>query len=143
MFGRDPMNGSHFIAQTSIFLLIDATAMTLGQGHGKVIEYISPDPYILCAKYLWFSSNGFDLRGKSCCGDAAADAAAAADAVETNWKHKVIPDWGDLISDFHTKLAYNFCKKNLGVMVSKGCRLHQGKQADYFFTPKSFHTSRQ
>ena len=45
------MSGSHFIAQTSKFLLIDATAVTLGQGHGKVIQYISPDPYILCAKY--------------------------------------------------------------------------------------------
>ena len=50
------------------FLLIDATAMTLGQGHGMVIEYISPDPYILCAKYLRFSSNGFDVSVKSCCG---------------------------------------------------------------------------
>ena len=64
----DPMSGSHFIAQTSKFLLIDATAATLGQGHGKVIQYISPDPYILCAKYERFSSNGFDVRGKSFCG---------------------------------------------------------------------------
>ena len=54
MFCSDPMNGSHFIAQTSKFLLIDATAVTLGQGHGKVIQYIFPDPYILCAKYLRF-----------------------------------------------------------------------------------------
>ena len=43
------MSSSHFIAQTSKFLLIDATAMILGQGHGQVIQYISPDPYILCA----------------------------------------------------------------------------------------------
>ena len=62
------MNGSHFIAQTSKFLLIDATAVTFGQGHGKVNQYISPDPYILCAKYVRFSWNGFDERGKSCCG---------------------------------------------------------------------------
>ena len=62
------MSGSHFIAQTNKLLLVDATAVTLGQGHGKVIEYITPDPYILCAKYIWFSSNGFDMRGKSCCG---------------------------------------------------------------------------
>ena len=62
------MNGSYFIVETSKFLLIDATAVTLGQGHGKVIQYISPDPYILCAKYLRFSSNTFDVRGKSCCG---------------------------------------------------------------------------
>ena len=67
MFCSDPMSDSDFIAQTSKFLLIDATAATLGQGHGVVIQYISPDPYILCAKYLRFSSNGFDMRGKSCC----------------------------------------------------------------------------
>ena len=65
-----PMSGSHFIAQTSKCLLINATAVTLGQGQGKVTQYISPDPYILCAKYLRFSSNAFEvrLRGKSCCG---------------------------------------------------------------------------
>ena len=67
MFCSDPMSGSHFIAQTIKFLLIDATAVTLGQGHGNVIEYISPEPYILCAKYVRFSSNGVDVRGKSCC----------------------------------------------------------------------------
>ena len=62
------MSGSNFIAQTSKFLLIDATAMILGQGHEKVIQYISPDPYIPCAKYQRFSWNGFDVRGKSFCG---------------------------------------------------------------------------
>ena len=62
------MSDSDFIVLTSKFLVIDATAMTLSQGHGKVIQYISPDPYILCAKYVRFSSNGFDVRGKSCCG---------------------------------------------------------------------------
>ena len=65
MFCSDLMSGSHFIAQTSKFLLIDVTAVTLGQGHGKVIQYISPDPYIICAKYQKFSSNGFEVRGKS------------------------------------------------------------------------------
>ena len=59
MFRNDPMSGSYFIAQTSNFLLIDATAVTLGQGHGKVIPR---------SKYLRFSLNGFDVRGKSCCG---------------------------------------------------------------------------
>ena len=68
MFCSDPMSDSHLIAQTSKFVLIDATVVTFGQGHGKVIEYIFLDPYILCAKYLRFSSNGFDVRGKSCCG---------------------------------------------------------------------------
>ena len=62
------MSGSYFIAQTSKFFLIDATAVTLGQGQGKVIQYISPVPYILCAKYQRVSWNGFDVRGKSFCG---------------------------------------------------------------------------
>ena len=62
------MSGSYLIAQTTKVLLIDVTAVTLGEGHGKVIQYISPDLYILCAKYLRFSSNGFDVIGKSCCG---------------------------------------------------------------------------
>ena len=61
------MSGSHFIVQTSNILLIDATAATLDQGHRKVNQYISPDAYILCAKYLRFSPNGFDVRDKSCC----------------------------------------------------------------------------
>ena len=68
MFCSDPMSDSYFIAQTSKFMLIDATAMTLGQGHWEVMQYISPDPYILWAKYLRFSSNGLDVRGKSFCG---------------------------------------------------------------------------
>ena len=71
-------------------MLIDATAVTLGQGHGNIIEYISPDPYILCAKYLRFSSNGFDMRGKSCCGGGRGGGNELR-------KHKVTPDWGDLI----------------------------------------------
>ena len=62
------MSGSHFIAQTSKFFLIDATAVILGQGQQRGIQYISPDSYILCVKYLMFSSNGFDVRDKSCCG---------------------------------------------------------------------------
>ena len=63
MFCSDPLSGSHFIAQTSKFVLINVTAMTLGQGHLKVIQYISPDPYILNPKYLRLSSNSFDVRG--------------------------------------------------------------------------------
>ena len=58
MFCSDGMNGSYFIVQKSKFLLMNATAVTLSQGHGKVIQYISPDLYILCPKYLRFSSNG-------------------------------------------------------------------------------------
>ena len=59
------MSGSNFIAQTNKLLLIDATA--LRQGHGMVIQYISPDPYILCSKHQRFSSYCFDVRGKSFC----------------------------------------------------------------------------
>ena len=68
MFCSDPISGSYFIMQTGKFMLIDATAATLGQGHGKVIQCISPDQYILYAKYLRFSWNGLDVRGKGCCG---------------------------------------------------------------------------
>ena len=52
MFCSDQMSSSHFIMQTSKFLLIDATAVTLGQDHGKVIQYISPDLYIPCQMVL-------------------------------------------------------------------------------------------
>ena len=31
-------------------LIINVTAVTLGKGHAKVIQYISSDPYIHCAK---------------------------------------------------------------------------------------------
>ena len=41
MFASDQMSGSPFIVQKSKFLLIDATAVTLGQGYKKVIPYIS------------------------------------------------------------------------------------------------------
>ena len=62
------MSGSYFSVQTSKFLLIDATAVTLGQGHGNVIQYILPNLFIFLPKYLRLSSNSFDVRGKSCCG---------------------------------------------------------------------------
>ena len=76
------MSGSQLIVQTSNFFLMDATAVTLVQDHGKVIHYISPDLYILCTKYLRFSSNVFAVRGKSCWGSGRADT-----AVKMNWKH--------------------------------------------------------
>ena len=34
------MSDSHFVVQTSKFLLINATAVALGQGHEKFIQYI-------------------------------------------------------------------------------------------------------
>ena len=68
MICDDWMRGSFFIVQTSNFLLLDATAVTLGQGHEKVIQYTYPDICILCPKYLRLSLNCFDVRGKCCCG---------------------------------------------------------------------------
>ena len=53
--------------QKNKFLLINATAVTLSQGHRKVIQYISPDLFILCYEYVRFGTNGFDMRGKSLC----------------------------------------------------------------------------
>ena len=64
-FCIDWWSGSHFILQTSIFLFINVTAVTLNQGHRKVIQYIFLDLYFLCPKYLRWSSNGFDVRSKS------------------------------------------------------------------------------
>ena len=91
-FCSDWLGGFHFILQTSKFLFIIVTAVTLGQGHQKVIQYIFRDLYFLCLKYLRFSWNGLTWEAK-------VFAAAAADAVaETNWKHKVTPDRGDLMS---------------------------------------------
>ena len=86
-FCSDRMSSSHFIVKTSKCLLIDATA-TLRQGHGKVIQYILTDPYIICSNYLRFSENGFDVKIKI----VAADAADTCDTAGTNWKHKVAPD---------------------------------------------------
>ena len=39
-FRVDWMRGSYFIVQTSNFLQIDATVVTLGQRYGNVIRYI-------------------------------------------------------------------------------------------------------
>ena len=64
-FCSDSKSGSHHIVQTSKFVLINATSVTLGQGQRKVIQYIYPDLYFLCPKYLRLSANGFDVRGKS------------------------------------------------------------------------------
>ena len=78
-FCSDWLSSSHFILQTNKFLFINVIAVTLGQGHQKVIQYIFPALYFLCPKYLSFSWNIFDS------------------AAETNWQYKVTPDWGDLI----------------------------------------------
>ena len=44
-FCMDWLNGSHIILQTSRFLFINVTTITLGQGHQKFIQYIFPDLY--------------------------------------------------------------------------------------------------
>ena len=62
-FCNDWVNGFYFIMRTRKYLFINATAVTLGQGHGKVMQYTSPDLYFLCRKYLRFSENAFDVRG--------------------------------------------------------------------------------
>ena len=69
------------MVQTSKYLLIDAPAVTSGQGRGKIIQYVTPDLYILCPKHVRSKT---DLTWE-------AKVVAAADAVdtaETNWKHK-------------------------------------------------------
>ena len=78
---------------TSKFLLINARAVTLGKGQRKVIQYIFPDLYFLCPKYLRFSSNRFDVRSKSHCGGGGGGGGGGND-LKT---YLVTPDWGDLI----------------------------------------------
>ena len=87
-FCSDPVSVSRFIAQTSKFLLINATAVTLGQGHGKVIQYISQTHIFFVPNIKGMAQTVLTWRGKDF---------AAADAAETNWKHKVTPDRGDLM----------------------------------------------
>ena len=88
MFCNDPMSGSHFIVQTSKFLLMDVTAVTLGQGHGKVVQYIFPQTHILFVPNIkGLAETVLTWEGKVF---AAAD--ADADAAETDWKHNVTPD---------------------------------------------------
>ena len=65
--------------------------MTLGQGHRKVIQYITQT-------HIFFVPNIYGLAQTVLTWEAKVVAAADADAAETNWKHKVTPDWGDSIS---------------------------------------------
>ena len=95
-FCSDWLSGSHFILQTSKFLFINVTVVILDQGHQKVIQYIFPDLYFLCPKYLRFIAETVLTWGAKVIAAAAADADEDA-AAETNWKHKITPDWSDLI----------------------------------------------
>ena len=82
MFCSDPMSGSHFIAQTSKFLLIDTTAVTLSQGHRNVIQYVSPDSYIFVPNIYGVAQTvlTWEANVVAAADAAAVDAAAAADA---------------------------------------------------------------
>ena len=90
----------NIMVMTSTFLLMDATAVTLGQGHGKVIQYISPDPCILCA-IKGLAQTVLTWEGK---------VFAAADAAETDWKHKVTPERGDLMTEAKLKPEFVLTK---------------------------------
>ena len=108
MFCRDLRSGSHFIVQTSNFLLINTTAVTLGQGHGKVIQYISPDPYIFFVPNI----KGLAQTVLTWEGKVFADTDVDADdGVETNWKHKVTPDRGDLNMSYCGRIRFNGFKR--------------------------------
>ena len=109
MFYSDLMICSHFIAQTSKFLLIDVTAVTLGQGHRRVIQYISPDPYIYVPNISGLAQTVLTWETKVVVA-AVVDAAAVANAVETKWKHKVTPDWlNELVNaELNTSLKYKY-----------------------------------
>ena len=82
------MSVSHFIMLTSNFLLIDATTMTWV----KVMERSSSTFY---QTHIFFVLNIYGLDQMVLTWEA--KVVAAADAAETNWKHKVTPDRGDLI----------------------------------------------
>ena len=89
------MNGSYLIAQTSKFLLIDATAVTLGQGHRKVIQYISQTHIFFAPNIKGSAQMVLTREGKV----VAAVDTDGADAAEMNWKRKVTPDRGDLMNE--------------------------------------------
>ena len=70
--------------------------MTLGQGHLKVIQYIFPDLYFFVPN-TWEAKVIVAAVAVAAAVTVVAAAEAAGAAVETNWKHKVTPDWGGLI----------------------------------------------
>ena len=87
------MSGTYFIVQTSKFVLITVTAVNLCQGNWKVIQYISPNPYTICSKYVSFCTNSFDVRGKSLCGGGGCVGRGGRGGRGGNeQKHEVTPD---------------------------------------------------
>ena len=80
---------SYFIVQTINFLLIDATAVTLGQSHEMVTQYISlPETYISFVPNIWgiFAHTFWCERQKSL---------RRRKRRKRTEKHKVTPDRGD------------------------------------------------
>ena len=58
------MSGYHFHHADQLILFISTTAMTLGQGHGKVIQHISLHQDFLCPKHLSSALMVFDMVAK-------------------------------------------------------------------------------
>ena len=98
------MSGSHFIVQTIKVLLIDATAVTLGECQGTVIQYIFPTHVFFVpnieglAKMVLMWEAKVVVAADTAAAAHAAVADTAADAAETKWKQKVTPDQGDLMN---------------------------------------------
>ena len=101
------MSGSHFIAQRSKFLLISTTATTY-----CVMERSSntfPQTHIfLVPNIKGLAQTVLTWEGKVF---AAADPDVA-DAAETNWKHKVTPDRGDLTMYWQVSVMIHFMLNN-------------------------------
>ena len=66
--------------------------MTVGQGHPQVTQYILQTHTFFVPNILGIAQKVLTWEAKVIAAAADADAAA-----ETNWKHKVTPDWGDLM----------------------------------------------
>ena len=86
-FCSDWLSGSHFILQTRKFLFINVIAMTLGQGHPKVIQYISQTYTFFVPNILGLAQTVLMWEAKVIVEAAAAAGAVAvaAAAAETNW----------------------------------------------------------
>ena len=83
------MSDSHLNLQTSIFLWISGTAVTLGQGHREV-QYISPVHTFFALDILSWAETVLMWEAKV----VAAEVKTA--TAETNWNHEITPDRGDL-----------------------------------------------
>ena len=73
---------------------MDATAVTLGQGHERSSSRTSTIPQT----HIFFVPNIKGLAQRVLTWEGKVFAAADADAAETDWKHKVTPERGDLMN---------------------------------------------